>query len=366
MRSTQVCVISREAGPGSLEVRTSDIGDPPPGQVRVRIEAAGVSYGDLLFQRGVVPGGPKPVYTPGCDLTGKVEALGSGVTGLAPGQRVAALVVSGGYSSAAHVPAERLVPVPEQVNPFQAAAVVLNCFIAYQMLHRVARVSSGQRVLVHGASGGVGLAFLQLLEQIGGVQVFGTCSSANSELVRRHGAVPIDYRAEDFAGVVRAHGGGLDAVFDHVGGTHFLRSYRLLRRGGCLVAYGQNDALRNGRPSKRVGAVGFLGGIAAPKLVPDGRRTVFYNAWSLEKTQPSAYRADLAGVLSLVAAGKIAPKSVTVMQLADAARAFQSLEQGVAAKIVLDCARRGPSGVSWPLSASARTSTASPALPPTQ
>lgn len=337
MQSIQVCAVSRDPEPESLRVQSADVPEPPPGQVRIRVEAAGVSYGDLLFQRGVVPGGPKPPFTPGCDVTGVVDSIGAGVTGLEPAQRVTALVVSGGYSTLLNVPAERLVPVPDGLDPVKVASVALNYFIAYQMLHRIARVGSGQRILVHGASGGVGLAFLQLAGSIGGVQVWGTCSAGNADLVRAAGATPIDYRNADFARVIRAAGGGLHAVFDHIGGTHFWRSYGLLRRGGYLVAYGQNAALRNGRPNMLVGAVGFLGGIAAPKLLPDGRTTVFYNAWLLEKTQPSAYREDLAQILALLSADKIAPRSVNVLPLRHAREAFQSLEKGAAGKLVLDC-----------------------------
>lgn len=87
------------------------------------------------------------------------------------------------------------------------------------------------------------------------------------------------------------------------------------------------------------GAVGFLGGIAAPKLVPDGRRTVFYNAWLLEKSQPDAYRADMTAVLSLLAGDMIAPKSVTTLPLQQASKAFSLLEDGADGKLVLDCTR---------------------------
>jgi NADPH:quinone reductase-like Zn-dependent oxidoreductase len=149
---------------------------------------------------------------------------------------------------------------------------------------------------------------------------------------------PIDYRELDFARVIRAAGGHLDAAFDHIGGTHFWRSYRLLGSGGQLVGYGQNAALRSdGKPNMRVGAIGFIGGIAGPKLIPDGRRTVFYNAWSLEKKQPTAYREDLSTVLDLASAGSIAPRSITVLPLEEAAEAFRLLEKGAQGKIVLDC-----------------------------
>jgi NADPH:quinone reductase-like Zn-dependent oxidoreductase len=336
MQTTQVYAVNRETT-NCLQVRTTELAAPPAGQVRVRVEAAGVSYGDLLFQRGVVPGGPKPPFVPGCDLVGVVESVGAGVTGLEPGQRVAALVVSGGYTSGIILPAERLVPVPEGVDAVSAAAVTLNYFIAYQMLHRVAEARSGSRLLVHGASGGVGLAFLQLAEHIGGVTVFGTASAKNLDLLRRYGAIAVDYRAEDFNNVIDANGGKVDVAFDPIGGTHFWRSYVALRKGGRMIAYGQNDALRNGKPNMRIGAIGFLGGIVIPKLFPDGKKTGFYNAWALEKTHPEAYREDLAEVLALQAADKIAPREVATIPLRDAEQALQRAEQGVTGKIVLDC-----------------------------
>ena len=335
MQTTSVYAVNRDTA-NSLEVRTHELADPPAGHARVRVEAAGVSYGDLLFQRSVVPGGPKHPFVPGCDLTGVVEAVDSGVS-LEIGQRVTALVVSGGYTSGITLPAERLVPVPEGVDAVSAASVALNYFIAYQMLHRVADVQSGQSILVHGASGGVGLAFLQLAEHIGNVTVFGSASAANADLVTRHGAVAVDYRAQDFANVVRDSVGAVDAAFDPIGGGHFWRSYAVLHKGGRLVAYGQNDALRNGKRNLLVGMQGFLGGIIAPKLRPDGKLTGFYNAWSLEKSQPTAYREDLAEVLNLLSADKIAPREVSTLPLRDADEAFRRLEDGVTGKLVLTC-----------------------------
>lgn len=339
METIEVNAVSRAAGPDSLRLVPGTIAEPPGGYARIRVEAAGVSYGDLLFQRGVVPGGPKPPFTPGCDATGVVESVGPGVTNVAPGQRVTTLLASGGYSTVLNVPAMRLVPVPPGLDPMRVAAVMLNYFIAHQMLHRVAQVRSGQRILVHGASGGVGLAFLQLTALIGNVATWGTASAGNLDLVRGNGAIPIDYGTSDFGRIIGAAGGRLDAVFDHIGGTHFLRSYRLLRRGGCLVAFGQNAALRNGKPSMAIGAVGFLGGIAAPKLLPDGRRTLFYNPGLLVKTHPRAYQEDMTAVLTLLAEERISPRSITTMPLQDADKAFRLLEDGAGSKLVLDCTK---------------------------
>jgi NADPH:quinone reductase len=336
MQTTQVYAVNRDRA-DCVEVRTTELPAPPPGHARVRVEAAGVSYGDLLLQRGVIPGGPKPPNVPGYELAGVVESVGDGVGDLAPGQRVAALVHEGGYASAVNLPAQRLVPVPDGVEPERVAAVALNYFIAHQMLHRIAKVTSGQSIVVHGASGGVGLAFLQLAEHIGGITVFGSASAANLDLVRRHGAVAVDYHNEDFANAVRDSVGAVEAAFDPIGGPHFWRSYSVLRRGGTMVAYGQSEALRDGKRNMAIGALGFLGGIALPKLRPDGRKTTFYNAWALEKKQPQAYAEDLAHVLELLSADKIAPRSITTLPLADAAVAFERLESGASGKLVLTC-----------------------------
>jgi NADPH:quinone reductase-like Zn-dependent oxidoreductase len=311
-----------------------------PGQVLVKVIAAGVSYGDILLRAGVIPGGPRPPFTPGFEITGTVAEVGDGVSGLRPGQTVAALLHSGGYADSLTIPAQRLVPVPEQVDPLEAAAVALNYFIGWQMLHRVARATHGDQVLVHGAAGGVGIAFLQLA-RLAGVTVHGTASAGKHDLVREQGGRPIDYRGEDFVSVVRERTGGQGAAaaFDPIGGGHFRASYRALRRGGHLVGYGQSAAYREGRPRLRTGAWGMLGGIVAPKLIPDGRTTVFYNAWSLEKPQPEAYAEDLAAVLRLLADKQIQPVIAEALPLAKAAKAHELLERSaIRGKLVLTCA----------------------------
>jgi NADPH:quinone reductase-like Zn-dependent oxidoreductase len=319
-----------------LELRTSEAGEPGPGEALVRVEAAGVSYGDILLRLGVIPGSPKPPFTPGFDIAGVVERIGAGVSELKAGQPVAALLHTGGYSERLLVPAERLVPIPAGAAAVESAAVALNYFIAYQMLHRVARVQPDHRILVHGASGGVGVAFLQLA-QLAGVETYGSASAEKRDLVTKFGAHPIDYRKEDFVKVIRAlPGGRVHAAFDAIGGAHFNRSSSVVARGGVMVAYGQSAALVDGKPNKVVGARGFLGGIVLPKVIPNGKRSLFYNAWSLEKTEPAAYREDLSAVLTLLAEGKISPIIAKAVPLEDAADAQRDLEKGsVTGKIVL-------------------------------
>jgi NADPH:quinone reductase-like Zn-dependent oxidoreductase len=129
------------------------------------------------------------------------------------------------------------------------------------------------------------------------------------------------------------------AAFDPIGGGHFRASYRAVRRGGTMVGYGQSAAFRDGRARLRTGAWGMLGGILAPKLIPDGRSTVFYNAWALEKSQPQAYAEDLAAVLRLLAERRIEPVIAQTLPLTNAAQAHDLLERSaVRGKLVLTCA----------------------------
>ena len=335
MRSQQQ-VVTRVGPPESMELQTVEVGPPDPGTVIVRVQAAGVSQGDILLRAGIIVGGPRPPFVPGYDIAGVIEQVGVGVAGLTPGQPVVALLHTGGYSERLSVPAERLVVRPPGAGAVESAAAALNYFVAHQMLHRVARVRAGQRVLIHGASGGVGTALLQLA-RLAEVECYGSASPGKQEVVARFGGHPIDYRGQDFRRVIRDGPGSVDAVFDAIGGPgHFLRSYSVLRRGGILVAYGESAALVDGRASKLVGGAGYLLGIGLPKLIPDGRRTTFYTAWSLEQSQPRAYREDLASVLSLLADGAIQPMIAATMPLDRAADAQRRLESGdVTGKLVL-------------------------------
>jgi NADPH:quinone reductase-like Zn-dependent oxidoreductase len=352
MKYTSV-VVSRRGDSGGIEETGRERVPPGPGQVVIRVVAAGVSYGDVLLREGIIPGAPKPPFVPGYDATGVVDAVGPGVSGLAVGQPVCAIVRNGGYAEFLTAPADRVVPLPDGVDPVEVAAMALNYFVAYQMLHRVARARPGQTAMVHGAAGGVGTALLQLAA-LAGVTCYGSASSAKRDIVTSLGAEYIDYRAEDFVNVVRGrpgwaldarfdckHGhpsGGVDVMFDAVGGTHFMRSYRGLNRHGTLVAYGQSQALHEGKARTGLAIFGFLGGIITPKLIPDGRRTVFYNAWSLEKKEPRAYREDMTKLLEMLAAGEIKPIIARTLPLSQARAAHELLERSaVSGKIVLIC-----------------------------
>src|SRR5262250_2887978 len=246
MRQTKV-VVTRYGGPEVITVAEQECPMPMPGEVRVKVLAAGVSLPDVLAREGIHPETPRVPYTPGWDLVGIVDRMGEGVSGFALGQTVAAMPISGCYAQYACLPPGKFIPVPKGLDPAEAVAVVLNYITAYQMLHRSAQVKVGQRVLIHGASGGVGTALLQL-GQLAGVEMYGTCSAKAAEIVKELGATPIDYRNSDFVQEIhRFTRDGVDAVFDGIGGDNLWRSREALRDGGRVVVYGFQAKLRGGR-----------------------------------------------------------------------------------------------------------------------
>lgn len=327
-------VVTAFGGPEVLKYIEDDLPEPGPTQVRVRVLAAGVAYADVLMRRGLYPKTPMPPFTPGYDLVGEIDARGKDVTQFAEGQRVGALTVRGAYSRFAIVPEQFLVPVPDSLDPSEAVCLILNYVTAYQMLHRVANLSSGQSLLIHGAAGGVGTAVLQL-GGLHGITMFGTASKSKQDTLSSAGAVAIDYRAADFSKRVRELSpDGVDAVFDPVGGMNWLRSYRLVRRGGVLVCYGVSAMSTQG---KLAGAESFaLLGIL--KLIPDGRRCVWYNVTSLRDQHPDWFREDLKILLDLLSQRKIQPVVASRLPLREAAQANELLEHAkFTGKIVLLC-----------------------------
>src|SRR5271154_2543169 len=237
--------ISRFDGPEVLQMAEEPtIPDPGPGEVRIKVLAAGTGFTDTMIRRGRYPDykGPLP-FTPGYEIVGVVEKIGSGVTAPLEGQMIADLCVTGGYAQYAIRPALFLVPVPDGVDPAEAVCIPLAYLTAFQMLTRYRGLPPGAVILVIGASGTVGTALLDLARHLG-LKAIGTCSAANIPVVERFDAAAIDYHASDFVAAVRRltagrkGGTGVDAAFDAIGGAHFSRSFACLASGGLLVGYG--------------------------------------------------------------------------------------------------------------------------------
>lgn len=339
-------VVTRYGGPDELQVVDEECPEPGRGEVRVRVLAAGVSLPDVMMREGVHPETPRVPFTPGWDLVGAVDRLGDGVAGLQPGQIVAALPIAGAHAEFVCLPRTELVPVPPDLDPAEAVALILNYITAHQMLHRSAKVAPGQSVLIHGASGGVGTALLQLGRLVG-LEMYGTCSARTAPTVSQLGGIPIDYRQQDFVAEVRRRtGDGVHVVFDSIGGAHIWRSRKALRRGGKVVAYGITGSLRGGRlASGRSGGRHRFRAIAAfglyivgGWLFPGRKRVVPYSIQWLKRARPALFRQDLIALFELLRQRAIAPLIAARLPLDQARRAHELLgEGGVMGKIVLVC-----------------------------
>lgn len=328
-------VVTQHGGPEVLQVVEEDLPEPQTGEVRLKVLTAGVSAYDLMLRRsGSLPGTPPVPYTPGEDIVGVVDKLGEGVSSVELGQRVAGYPRGGGYTEYICQPTDELVPIPEGVDPAEAVCLVANYLTAYMLLHPTAKIQSGERVLVQGAAGGTGSALLEL-GRLAGLEMYGTASKYNHELVSALGATPIDYRTEDVVARIRdLTGDGVDAVFDPVGGAwQIWRSYRTLRKGGRLVSYGMAATSKAG-----VRVIPFtLLVVVLLMLFPDGKQaSMSPNLAEFATEHNDWYRKTLAELLELLAAGRIKPVVAERIPLLEAARAHELLERGgYAGKVVL-------------------------------
>ncbi len=336
-------VVTKYGGPEVITITEEDVPTPMAGEVRVKVLAAGVALPDVLAREGVHPETPRVPYTPGWDLIGTIDLLGEGVTGFKLHEIVAAMPIHGCYAQFLCLPSRKLVPVPVGLDPAEAVALVLNYITAYQMLHRSAKARAGQRMLIHGASGGVGSAMLQLAK-LAGVEMYGTCSAQGAAVVRELGAIPIDYKNADFVKEVhRLTGDGVDAVFDGIGGHNLWRSRDALREGGRVVTYGFQSKMVGGRMvSQSQGRHPFresarLGWYLLRNLFRPGRKSMVpYSIQWLMRLKPAWFRHDLLTLLDLLKQGKIKPVIAQRLPLDQARRAHEMLgEGGVFGKIVL-------------------------------
>lgn len=302
---------------------------PRPGEVRIKVQASSVVFTDMLIRRGVYPGlREKPPFTLGYDLIGVVDELGAGVAGPRVGQRVADLTQIGGNAEYVCRPAGGLVAVPETLDATEAVSIPLSYVTALQMLTRVVDVRPGQRVLIHGATGAVGTALLQLGRLLD-LEMVGTASAGNRDLIEKYGAKAVDYRADNSEEQLRGLAGdGFDAVFEGAGSR---LSRRLVRGGGALVLYGFSGLLRANQSSRLhfglAAASSFLGVIAWGAL-PNGKSWKFYDINRTREKHPDWFREDMARLFGLLEQGKIEPVIAGRFTIDEAHRAHEMLDRG--------------------------------------
>ncbi len=330
--SFQKVILNEFGGPQVLRVvEEATLPEPDLGEVRVKVLAASATFTDTMVRKGIYYGFKEtPPLSPGYDMVGVVDKLGPGVNGLEVGQMVADLTVFGAYTEYMLRPADVLVPVPAGLDPAEAVSMVLSYVTAYQMLHRIAKAQHGQKILVHGAGGAVGTAMLELGRLLD-LEMYGTASKAKHELVNSLGGTPIDYKCEDFLLKMQAIG-GVDAVFDAIGGDNFKRSFKSLKKGSTLVPYGfYKQAMGRGGNV----AMDYMN-IALWNILPNGRKASFYSIGALRKKHPQWFKEDLGALFGLLKEGKIKPSIEKRMRLEDASQAHELIEQAaVKGRIVL-------------------------------
>jgi NADPH2:quinone reductase len=316
--------VSRTGGPEVMELVDLPAPAPGPGEVAIRIEAAGVNFIDVNYRSGAYPRALPFVL--GEEGAGVVEALGSGVTDLAVGARVAWVQILGSYASEIAVRADRLVPVPDGVTSKQAAAALFQGLTADYLVHSTFPIAAGQSCIVHAAAGGVGLLLVQMSRRAG-ARVFATVSTeAKARLAAEAGAEAVFFydQTPSFEKAVRAHlgGQGVDVVYDSVGLTTFDRSLEALRPRGTMVLFGQASGPVPPVDLQRLAARGSLYATR-----PTLRDFIATRAELLERAQR---------VLGAVARGELSVRVHAEYPLAGAADAHRDLvSRGTTGKLLL-------------------------------
>lgn len=328
----RVVQLAEYGGPECL--RIADLPRPTAGvgEVRVRLLASSINYTETLIRRHLYPqtAAYKVPFIMGYDVVGEIDEIGPEVIGFKTGDRVADMTVTGSNATYVLLKAKDLTRVPVDVDPAEAATLILSWTTAYQMLHRSARAVPGQRALMHGAGGAVGQALLSLA-RLAEIETWGGAHAEYAELISDLGAHPIDYDSEDFTRVLP---GGFDVVFDGIGEDAYRRSLAALKPGGLLVAIGYSAGAQ-----ARQGMLHTLANIARLYLwglMPRGKRTRFYSINVMRARHPDWFKEDLALLFELLRQGQIRPSVAERISFYEVPDAHRRLEAGgLEGKIVL-------------------------------
>jgi len=321
--------ITKLGPPEVLKLQETSELQPASNQVRVRVKATGVNFADIMMRLGLYTGAPKLPFVPGYEVSGTIDAVGSGVQSDRIGERVIAMTEFGGYTESVCVPAERAIPMPPQMSFEQGAALPVNYLTAYHMLYYLGHVRKGERVLVHQAAGGVGLAAIELC-RIAGAEIFGTASASKKDFLVSKGLHhPIDYHTQDYEQEVMriTRDQGLDIVLDPIGGESLRKGYRLLAPLGRLMVFGFSSGVA-GKGRNLVNAGMRL--LRMPRFSPldlmQQNRAVFGvhlgRLWKAEGVLAEEMRA----LLDLFNQGKISPHIGKTFPLGEAAAAHHFIQ----------------------------------------
>ncbi len=237
--------ITKAGPPETLQIREAPDPTPANGEIRIRVEAAGINFADLLGRMGIYPDAPPIPYVPGYEVAGTVDMVSQGVPNFKEGDKVFALTRFGGYSDVVCVPHKQAFHRLAWMPATEGAALPVNYLTAYMALRIMGSLRPKNRVLIHGAGGGVGLAALDICKILG-AETYGTASPEKHDFLLDRGLQhPIDYRSHDYERVINdlTAGRGVDLILDPLGGKHWPKNYRLLAPAGRLVHYGMSSGV---------------------------------------------------------------------------------------------------------------------------
>jgi NADPH:quinone reductase-like Zn-dependent oxidoreductase len=321
--------IPRIGGPEVLEVREAPDPEPGAGEVRVRVHAAGINFADIMARMGLYPDAPKLPTVVGYEAAGVVDAIGEGVTAVAVGDRVMGMTRFGGYSDTVVVPEGQAIKIGDELSFETAAAIPVQYLTAWMMLIRLGNLQRGERILIHSAGGGVGLAAIQMAVWRG-AEIYGTASAGKHEQLKAAGVHHcIDYRTQDFqAEIARlTDGQGVHLIIDAVVGDSFKKSYESLATMGRLFLFGASSFAPGKKRSIFAAVRGFM---ALPKFKPiplmDANRGVFGvnlgHMWHLT----SELTAMLTEIVGLVEQGVFSPVVDKTFPFSEAAEAHRYIQ----------------------------------------
>jgi synaptic vesicle membrane protein VAT-1 len=326
-------VVRRYGPPEVLETQQVPDPQPKPGQVLIRVKAIGVNFADLLQRMGLYPGAPKPPFVPGLEIAGVVEKIPDGTRQtegerLDTGDAVAAITPSNAYAEWIVVPAKEVYRLPQGMKFEEGAAISVNYLTAYHSMFFMGNLQPGDRILIHGAAGGVGIAAVQLA-RARGLLTFGTAGPTKQEYLRKIGVDhAIDYEKSDFVEVVRKFApDGIEMVMDPIGGSSLTRSQQCLGPTGRLVIYGLADAA--GPRGKRSLVRGLTALAQTPrfhplKLMSQNLAVIGVSLGQLG-SRVALLRRELEDIFHLYTAGKIKPVIAKTFPLDQAGAAHQFL-----------------------------------------
>ncbi len=253
--------ISKAGPPEVLVVKEAPDPQPAAGEMRIRVEASGVNFADILGRLGLYPDLPRIPVVPGYEVAGRVDGVGGGLDPSWVGRDVFALTRFGGYADVVCVPKAQVFPRPQGMSAQEGASIPVNYLTAWQLMVVMGGLKPNETVLIHSAGGGVGIAATQIAKHIG-AKVIGTASAAKHGELRAFGVDHlIDYRTEDFEARARqiTGGRGVELILDAIGGDSLKKGYRLLAPTGRLGMFGVSSAATN----KTGGMFGMLSMLAS-------------------------------------------------------------------------------------------------------